>query len=155
MIPSGHSVTVARVIPADAGALFRAWIDPDALAGWWSQQGDGWQFAGAEVDARVGGRYRLGMSGPDGRKHVATGEYREIDPPRRLVFTWDWEDPDPTVGETLVTVEFRPLASATEVVVTHDRFAEAARKNRHRQGWVELLQLLERTVVENANQPRR
>lgn len=147
MTPPGQSVTVARVIRADADALFRAWIDPRELAGWWSQHGPGWQFAGAEVDARVGGRYRLAMSGPDGRRHVASGAYREIDPPRRLVFTWDWEEPLSSVGETLVTVEFRPAAGATEVVVTHERFADAARIGRHRQGWVDLLALLEHAVA--------
>jgi uncharacterized protein YndB with AHSA1/START domain len=60
------------------------------------------------------------------------------------VFTWDWEDPGRRVGETLVTVEFKPAGERlTEVVVTHERFADVARMGRHEQGWTELLRLLE------------
>ena len=147
MSVSANAVTVARVIRADAERLYRAWLEPDVLASWWSQHGEGWRFAGAEVDARVGGRFRLGMSGPDGRTHVASGEYRVLDAPHRLMFTWDWEDPLTSVGETLVTVEFRPMPGATQVVVTHERFADASRMGRHEQGWTDLLALLERAVT--------
>ncbi|HKW00320.1 MAG TPA: SRPBCC domain-containing protein [Vicinamibacterales bacterium] len=136
------SLTVSRVIRRNADALFRAWTDPRELMHWWRQEGDGWTFAGASIDLRVGGAYRLGMNAPDGRKHVASGVYREIERPHRLVFTWDWED-NP-VGNTLVTVEFKALDTArTEVAITHERFADAARMGRHEQGWTELLRLLE------------
>jgi uncharacterized protein YndB with AHSA1/START domain len=74
---------------------------------WWRQEGDGWTFAGASIDLRVGGRYRLGMTGPDGKTHVAVGVYRDVHRPVRLAFTWDWEEPTNRVGETLVTVEFK------------------------------------------------
>ncbi len=139
----GHSLRVSRTIRADADTLFRAWTDPGLLMHWWRQEGDGWSFAGATIDLRVGGRYRLGMAAPDGTTHVAVGVYREIHQPTRLVFTWDWENPAFSVGETLVSVEFRAAGDRTEVVVTHERFADAARMGRHRQGWIELLQLLE------------
>ena len=151
MTPTTASVTVARVIRADADTLFRAWLDPQVLATWWSQRGEGWSFAGADVDARVGGRYRLGMNAPDGRTHVASGVYQAIDPPRRLVFTWDWEDPSTRVGETLVTVEFHPTEGATKVVVTHERFADPARIGRHRQGWDDLLELLEHSITSSTD----
>ncbi len=114
---------------------------------WWSQAEEGWRFASASVDLRVGGRYRLGMSAPDGRNHVAVGVYREIERPTRLIFTWDWEDLTSHVGETLVTVEFERVdADQTKVVVTHEAFADAARVRRHEQGWTELLELLARHV---------
>ena len=98
---------------------------------WWRQEGDGWAFASASIDLRVGGGYRLGMTDPDGKTHVAIGVYREVQRPMRLMFTWDWEDPTNRVGDTLVTVE---------------RFTEEARMGRHEQGWTELLRLLERAV---------
>lgn len=77
---------------------------------------DGWTFAEASVDLRVGGRYRLLMTSPEGKTYVAVGEYREVQHPRRLVFTWDWEDPASSVGETLVTVEFRNAGDNRSVV---------------------------------------
>lgn len=140
------SLRVSRIIAADAETLFRAWTDPQVLMDWWRQEGDGWAFAGASVDLRVGGHYRLAMTAPDGRTHAAVGVYREIQQPMRLVFTWDWDDPAHAVGDTLVTVEFVDVGPRrTEVVVTHERFADAARMGRHEQGWTELLRLLERS----------
>jgi uncharacterized protein YndB with AHSA1/START domain len=58
------------------------------------------------------------MTGAEGQWHTAFGVYREIDRPHRLVYTWDWEEDDYRVGETLVTVEFKNLGEATEVVLT-------------------------------------
>ena len=142
------SLRVSRTIRASREALFRAWTDPEELQHWWRQEGDGWAFAGASVDLRVGGRYQLGMTGPDGRSHVAGGVYREVVPPARLVFTWEWEDPTNRVGDTVVTVEFRDLGPhRTELVLTHERFTDAARMGRHQEGWTELFNLLERYVA--------
>jgi uncharacterized protein YndB with AHSA1/START domain len=138
------SVRVSRAIRADPETLFAAWTDPKVLMHWWRQEGEGWAFAGATIDLRVGGRYRLAMTGPEGKTHAAVGVYRAVERPVRLVFTWDWEDPARRVGDTLVTVEFaRAGAERTEVVVTHERFADRARAGRHEQGWTELLRLLE------------
>jgi uncharacterized protein YndB with AHSA1/START domain len=138
------SLRVSRIIRADTETLFRAWTDPQVLMHWWRQEGEGWAFAGASIDLRVGGRYRLAMTSPDGSTHAAAGVYRDVDRPVRLVFTWDWEDPRRSMGETLVTVEFKPAGEMlTEVVVTHERFADMTRMGRHEQGWTELLRLLE------------
>src|SRR5439155_10548201 len=121
MIATPHSLRVSRIIQADAETLFRAWTDPRELMHWWRQEGDGWAFAGASIDLRVGGRYRLGMTGPDGKTHVAVGVYREVRHPVRLVFTWDWEDPANRVGDTLVSVEFKDVGgNRTEVVLIHE-----------------------------------
>ena len=150
MTVATHSVRVSRVIRADRESLFRAWTDPAELARWWRQQGEGWAFSGASVDLRVGGAYRLGMTGPDGRNHVAAGEYREVIPPARLVFTWDWADPANRVGDTLVSVDFIPVGGdSTEVVITHERFVDPARIGRHKEGWTELLQLLDQAISQH------
>ncbi len=128
MTPHRHSLRLSRIIRADAATLFRAWTDPEELL-------------------RVGGRYRLGMTDPDGRKHFAVGLYREIRPPVRLVFTWDWEEPAIRVGDTVVTVEFTDaVGDRTEVVLTHERFTDPARMGRHQEGWTDLLNLLQRHV---------
>ena len=147
MRPEPALVRVSRTIQADAERLFDEWTIPTRLTRWWRQEGEGWSFASAKVDLRVGGRYRLAMTAPDGKVHAAVGVYRHIERPVRLVFTWDWEAPANSVGETKVTVDFRKVnANATEVVITHERFADRARMARHEQGWIELLRLLERAV---------
>jgi len=140
---TANSLQVSRTIAASPERLFRAWTDPKELEHWWRMEGDGWAFAGAEVDVRVGGRYRLGMKDPDGKTHVAVGVYREVKRPTRLAFTWDWEDPESRVGETLVTIDFKDVGGhRTEVVLTHERFPDQARAVRHEQGWTQLLKLL-------------
>jgi uncharacterized protein YndB with AHSA1/START domain/ketosteroid isomerase-like protein len=155
VIAAAHSIRVSRIIRADREALFRAWTDPEALMHWWRQEADGWAFAGASIDLRVGGGYRLGMTAPDGKTHVAVGLYGEVERPARLVFTWDWEEPTSRVGDTLVTVEFKEAGDhRTEVVVTHERFADGARMGRHEQGWTELLRLLERFVGSHRQLPK-
>jgi uncharacterized protein YndB with AHSA1/START domain len=142
-----RALRVSRIIHADAETLFRAWTDPRELMRWWRQEGEGWAFAGASIDLRVGGAYRLGMTAPDGKIHVAVGVYREVQRPVRLVFTWEWEDPTHRAGDTVVTVEFKDAGGdRTEVVLTHEGFVDEARMGRHQQGWIELLNLLERFV---------
>ena len=143
---TSHSLRVSQTIRADAERLFRAWTDPAELKHWWRMEGDGWAFSEASIDLRVGGKYRLGMTTPEGKAYVAVGEYREIRRPTRLVFTWEWEDRDMRVGETLVTLEFNEKGGRTEVVLTHERFADPARVARHEQGWSQLLRLLDRAV---------
>ena len=87
------------------------------LVHWWRMEAEGWNFAGAWIDLRVGGRYRLGMTDPAGTTHVAVGVYREVQRPVRLVFTWDWKNPANRVGGTLVSVEFKVLGEKrTEIV---------------------------------------
>ena len=140
---TSHAIRVSRRIRATRERLFRAWTDPAQLRHWWRMEGPGWSFAGAELDVRVGGAYRLGMTGPDGRDHVAVGVYREVAPPARLAFTWDWEDPDRRVGDTLVTVELVDAGDGTtDVVITHVRFASADRAANHERGWTQLLRLI-------------
>jgi uncharacterized protein YndB with AHSA1/START domain len=138
---------VSRIIRADADTLFRAWTDPQVLMHWWRQEAEGWAFAGASIDLRTGGRYRLAMTDPEGHMHAAVGVYRAVERPVRLSFTWDWEGQGRSVGATLVTVMFKPAGEgSTEVVVTHERFADVTRMDRHEQGWTELLRLLERFI---------
>jgi len=148
MIAEANSVRVSRVIRASADRLFDAWTDPQKLMHWWRQTDEGWSFGAASVDLRVGGRYRLAMRGPDGQLHAAVGEYRQIERPFLLVFTWDWEEATNRLGDTVVTVEFRDAnGEGTEVLITHERFLDRLRMGRHEQGWTELLTLLDRAIT--------
>ncbi|HEY7895236.1 MAG TPA: SRPBCC domain-containing protein [Gemmatimonadaceae bacterium] len=145
-----NAVRVTQTIHASPERLFDAWTTPGELAAWWRMDEPGWAFAGATVDLRVGGAYRLGMTSPDGKSHVAVGVYREVQRPTRLAFTWDWENPESRVGDTLVTVEFKKVSTdTTEVVLTHERFPDAARASGHERGWTQLLSLLDRATREH------
>ncbi|MEZ5065996.1 MAG: SRPBCC domain-containing protein [bacterium] len=96
---------------------------------------EGFDSSLAEVDLRVGGAFRFHLVGPDGAVHVAAGEYREIEPPKRLVFTWGWET-GANPFESRVTIELTPAGKGgTEFVMTHDLFPDEATRNSHESGW--------------------
>jgi uncharacterized protein YndB with AHSA1/START domain len=133
------SLTIRRTFPVARERVFRAWTDPAALRQWSCPIG--FTISTAEVDLRVGGRYRMAMHPPEsGEPSVAYGTYREINPPERLVYTWQWEGGE--MGETLVTVEFRDLGGETEVVLVHEMFPAADVRDLHNQGWAACLEHL-------------
>ncbi len=132
---------VSKVIPASREAVFEAWTDPTRIKQW-SCPPDA-SVLDAEVDLEVGGAYRLRMRGKEDAIHTACGTYLEIIRPSRLVYTWDWEEQDFAVGETIVTVDFIEMGDSTEVVVTHEGFPAAEATDGHRQGWTGSLMKLE------------
>lgn len=138
---TGTFLRVSRLINADPNTVFRAWTEADQLKQWSCPESATVEHA--EVDLRVGGKYRLRMRGAAGLVHTVVGTYREITPPRRLVYTWDWEEADSRVGETLVRVEFTDLGGTTEVVLTHELFPTGEAKASHEQGWTSCLNRLE------------
>ena len=120
---------VRRVIAATPERLFAAWTTPAELVAWWGPRGV--RCTGAEVDARPGGRYRLDHALPDGRRVTIAGEFLTVDPPRALVFTWQI-DPGP---REQVTVRFEPHPDGTEVIIVHERIADARARDEHAAGW--------------------
>jgi len=126
------AVNLNRVIAAPREAVFRAWTDPDELRRWWGPPG--FSCPSAEIDLRVGGRYRIAMQPPEGDVFYLSGTFKVIEPPSRLVYSWAWEGAD-SPAETLVAVEFRTRGQATEIVLSHTLFADAAVRDRHAQGW--------------------
>ena len=90
-----------------------------------------------DLDPRPGGRYRILMQPPEGEAFHLTGEFREVDRPERLAFSFEWETPDPDDRPNLVTLEFRPLVDATEVELEQRPFATESRRDLHRDGWTD------------------
>jgi uncharacterized protein YndB with AHSA1/START domain len=141
------ALNVRKVFRAPPEQVFRAWTEVDELKHWFAAA-QGYTIPVTELDLRVGGRYRFGMKGPERTEaSVATGVYEEITPPSRLVFTWRWEDAGPEYPTTRVTVEFWPHAEGTELVLTHEGFAEATERDQHGRGWQGCLDSLERLIM--------
>jgi uncharacterized protein YndB with AHSA1/START domain len=131
MIDAGV-VEIHRRLPAPIGEVFRWWTDPELLREWMTPVGT----VEAEVDLRVGGRLSVVMKG-DGRVIEHTGEYLEIDPPRRLVFTWvsQFTGSVPSV----VTVELQAAGDdETELRLTHSRLPDTVARFHHG-GWDAML----------------
>ena len=122
---------VRRRIAAPPERLFEAWTEPAQLLAWWGPRNVDCTLA--EVDLRVGGRYRLGDALPDGREMIISGEFLVVDPPHALAYSWSL-DPDAAATER-VTVRFEPHGTQTEVVVVHERIADEPSREAHAQGW--------------------
>jgi uncharacterized protein YndB with AHSA1/START domain len=80
---------------------------------------------------------------PRGHLFHLTGEFREVDPPARLAYTFVWEPPDPDDRETVVTLSLGDVDGSTEVNLTQGVFATEARRALHEQGWTESLERLQ------------
>ena len=97
------------------------------------------------MDLRVNGSFRIGMSRLTGGVPVyVRGIFREVRPPDRLVYTWQWENAFEEMPETQVIVEFRELGSATELLLTHENLPEIPICLLHRNGWAAALDRIER-----------
>lgn len=125
------SLVVRRTIAASAERLFGAWTEPSQLLEWWGPRGV--TCEDAEVDLRVGGRYRISNRLPDGRVVWISGEYELVDPPRKLVYSWRLDDS--TAPLERVTVRFEPKADGTEVTVVHERIRDVETRAQHELGW--------------------
>lgn len=138
------TLALTRTFAAPRDRVFRAWTEPEELKKWWGAADD-FTTPIAEVDLRVGGRYRLGMKPPDRDVvYIVGGTYREVRRPAKLVYTWSWEGGDGS--ETLVTVEFHDRGSSTEVTLTHEHFADDKVRDEHAKGWNGCLDRLARML---------
>lgn len=91
-----------------------------------------WMGVGAELDPRPGGRYRIEVDG----QHIAIGEYRQVEPPLRLVMSWGWEG-HPTVppGSTTVEITLTRDGAGTVLRLRHLGLPDEVERNAHTAGW--------------------
>ena len=115
-----YEVTVA----APPEVVFDYFVDPDKIVQWMGNA--------ATLDARAGGIFRL-----EYKQDTARGEFVEVDRPRRVIFTWGWEDPGDAVqpGASTVEVDLEPDGDSTRVRIRHLGLDEASQKT-HEEGWV-------------------
>jgi uncharacterized protein YndB with AHSA1/START domain len=142
------TLVLTRVLPAARSVVFGAFVDPTQLAKWWGPEG--FTIPSLAFRPRLGGRYRIEMQPPEGDSFYLTGEFRELHPPARLAYTFVWEDPAPDDVETVVGLSFRDRGEATQVTLVQGPFETEARRLLHRNGWMDSLDKLERTISAKA-----
>jgi len=147
LTPNQDAVRVETLIAAPPERVFQALTDPRQLVQWWGQAGM-YRTTEFQVDLRPGGSWRSVGAGADGSPFHVEGEYREVDPPKLLVYTWrcSWM---PGV-ETLIRLELSAEGSATRVRIEHTGFADKpdAAKD-HGNGWVRVLGWMQGFVERN------
>ena len=144
----GLVLRLTRIMPASRAAVYSALSDPGELARWWGPRG--FTAPSVEFDPRVGEGYRIAMQPPDGDLFHLTGEFRAVDPPALLAYTFRWDPPDPDDRETLVTLSLRDRGERTAVLLTQGGFATQERRTLHEEGWSESFARLEQVLGEAA-----
>ena|SRR5579862_4213506 len=112
-----EQIRISRVVNASKARAFEAWTESSQVRRWW-RIGEGWTTPSAEIDLRVGGKISLGNQPSGGGLVVVTGEFLQIDPPDKLVYTLHF--PGALPEESTVTVEFNELGDQTEIVITQE-----------------------------------
>jgi uncharacterized protein YndB with AHSA1/START domain len=129
---------IRRTVAAPPEQVWRALTDPSAVNGWFWPHLD----PSTEIDLQVDGGYRF--AGPAGGIAVK-GRYLEVEPPRRLVFTWQWDgddDPESADEASLVTVGLETSLRGTALSLTHDRIRNGEARDRYAEGWRDCLERL-------------
>jgi serine/threonine protein kinase len=140
------TIRLEKHVAAPIEQVFAAWVDAGNMADWYAPTDD-YTTPVADVEARVGGKYRVGMQHKDNDfMNLVTGQYSRFEPPYTLQFTWAWETPVPSLQETQVTVEFRPETDGTHLTLIHERFRDQESKRRHTEGWTGCLNRLARKM---------
>ena len=136
-MPGAEPLTLRleRVLPGARESVFRACTELDELAQWWGPHG--FTTTPIELDLRVGGRYRFAMQPPEGELFHLSGEFRAIEPPALLEYTFRYEEPDPDDRETVVKLTFQDAGGSTAISLVQSGFATEARRALHDGGWTD------------------
>jgi uncharacterized protein YndB with AHSA1/START domain len=140
----GHTITLHRVLRAPPERIYRAFLDADALVKWLPPHG--FTAKVHAMDARVGGRFKVSFTNfSTGDTHAFGGEYLELTPHERIVYTDVFDDPN-LPGVTQVTVALKSTAMGTEVQITQEGVPEVIPAQACYLGWQESLALLAQLV---------
>lgn len=130
------NLEVRRTFAASRERVFAAWTQREQYSQWMCKVAPTSKVDCVEFDARPGGRFAVNNISPTGAIHQVRGEFKEVIPPQRIVFSWQWQGPTSRMDvDTLVTVEFFERGDQTELVLTHTGFLYADDRDRHNHGW--------------------
>ena len=138
------TLRMERSFEAPAQAVFDAWTSEEVMRRWW-HAGPDWETTEAQVDLRVGGAVRVVMRNPhQDIEYGGGGEYTEVDPPRRLAFTWTWDDDS---KKQLIELDFEESAGVTTVRFTDSGLWDEESRISHEDGWGKAFENLSRALA--------
>jgi uncharacterized protein YndB with AHSA1/START domain len=124
-----------RRFEASPERVFAAWTTPEALKRWWCPAG--WHPADMSIDLHVGGRYQFSMQRESGAQVITVrGQFLEVEPAGRLIYTWQWEGAFLGMPETQVTIDFRAVAGGTEIALRQEPI-DLRVCGQHLSGWLD------------------
>ncbi|MCC7307120.1 MAG: SRPBCC domain-containing protein [Acidobacteria bacterium] len=147
-----RTLIIDRLFDAPPEIVFEAWTKPEHLTKWWGPNNFTLPFC--ELDFRVGGRCRFCMRSPAGEDHWVWGEYREIERPKRLSFTWNRVDANGSIwNSTIVKLTFADAGGKTKFTLNQTLFDTTADRDDHNGGWTQCLERLNSYVSAKTDQP--
>jgi uncharacterized protein YndB with AHSA1/START domain len=138
MTGSLPSVTIVRRIKAPPARVWAAITRPDLMLQWWGP--DAGPTLSVVADVRPGGQFSVVFRLLNGDEHNPTGVYQEVDPERKLVFTWNL--PETSERPSLVTFLLKPFDGGTELTLIHEYLPNEDQRKSHEEGWKGLLDKL-------------
>jgi uncharacterized protein YndB with AHSA1/START domain len=144
------SLTFRRRLNASPEKVYAAWTDPQKITRWFGRADATAGSFRAEIDARIGGHFRVSFSANDEYYQVG-GVYREVVPNQRLVFSWAWHSTPER--ESLVTVQLEPDGGGTLLTLRHEQFFDETARDGHQRGWSGALDKLEALFAQDATNP--
>jgi uncharacterized protein YndB with AHSA1/START domain len=148
-----NSITLVRRIKARPSIVFDALTTAEGISEWWGP--DHVPIVRVQVDARVGGAYRVRFRTLDGREHEAYGTFLELAPPRRIVMSWHYAlggEADERGRSSRIEIDLVPFDGGTDLRFTHAELASDASELSHAWGWTGSLDKLVR-YAEDAGIP--
>ena len=143
--PEKFSLEIKRFINAPRDRVYAAWTDPAQLKQWFGPENI--QTHDLIADVSVGGKFRWNLSNAEGEKMTCCGEYRELQPGKKIVFTWQWEDDvDWENHASIVTVELDDRDGGTELRLTHEQLPNEESRDGHTRGWNSAFDKLEKLL---------
>jgi uncharacterized protein YndB with AHSA1/START domain len=137
------SLEIKRFIKAPRERVYAAWTDPAQLKQWFGPENV--STRNLIADARVGGEFRWELTNSEGEELTMRGEYRELQPPRKIVFTWQWQDDEDWENHiSIVTVELSDRDGGTELRLKHEQLPTEESRDGHTRGWNSALDKLEK-----------
>jgi uncharacterized protein YndB with AHSA1/START domain len=134
------SLSFKRRLNASPEKVYAAWTDPGKIIQWFGRSDAKPGSFQAEIDARVGGRFRISFN-TAGEYYEVGGVYREVVPNARLVFSWAWHSTPER--ESLVTVSLKADGDGTLLTLHHEQLFDSAAREGHERGWIGALAKLE------------
>jgi uncharacterized protein YndB with AHSA1/START domain len=137
------SLQIKRFINAPPARVYAAWTDPAQLKQWWGPEGV--RTRNFAADTQAGGKYRWNLINQEGEEMSVFGEYLELVPGKKIVFTWKWDDDDVWENRnSIVTVELSDREGGTELLLKHEQLPSEESRDRHNDGWNSVLDRLEK-----------
>jgi uncharacterized protein YndB with AHSA1/START domain len=138
------ALQIKRTFNAPREKVYKAWTDAGALSEWF-RPSDEHQTIIEKLEVKEGGKYRIIMKRPDAPANKVVGEFLQVKPEEKLVYTWLWENSE-TPGTSRVTVEFYDHGDSTELILTHEMLPNEEERQKHSHGWNACLDSLGRFI---------